>query len=75
MRISEPNSDSPNTLRKGHNQPAATSVHGWGYHPISITDVQRSGEYYLEQFKMYVSAFKTRPGGIQPMRFAPSDGI
>jgi hypothetical protein len=29
MWISEPKSDSPNTLRKGHDQPAATSVHGW----------------------------------------------
>ena len=56
MCISEPKSDSPNTLRKGHDQPAATSVHGWRYHHIGIpTDVPRPGEYYLEQFKMYVS--------------------
>jgi hypothetical protein len=70
MCISEPKSDSPNTLRKGHDQPAATSVHGWRYHHIGIpTDVPRPGEYYLEQFKMYVSAFETSPCGIQWMRF------
>jgi hypothetical protein len=52
MCISEHKSGSPNTLRKGHDQPAATSVHGWRYHHIGIpTDVPRPGEYYLEQFK------------------------
>jgi hypothetical protein len=72
MRISEPNSDCPNTLRKGHEQPAATAVHGWRYHHIGIpTDVPRACEYYLEQFKMYVSAFETSSCGIQWMRFEP----
>jgi hypothetical protein len=76
MCISEPKSDSPNTLRKGHDQPAATSVHGWRYHHIGIpTDVPRPGEYYLEQFKMYVSAFETSPCGIQWMRFEPDSPV
>jgi hypothetical protein len=56
MCISEPKSDGPNTLRRGRDQPAAISVHGGRYHHIGIpTDVSRRGEYYLEQFKMYVS--------------------
>ncbi len=76
MCISEPKSDSPHTLRKGHDQPAATSVHGWRYHHIGIpTDVPRPGEYYLKQFKMYVSAFETSPCGIQWMRFEPDSPV
>jgi hypothetical protein len=76
MCISEYKSDSANTLRKGHEQPAATSVHGWRYHHIGIpTDVPRPGEYYLEQFKMYVSAFETSPCGIQWMRFEPDSPV
>ena len=76
MRISEPNSDCPNTLRKGHEQPAATVVHGWRYHHIGIpTDVPRAGEYYLEQFKMYVSGYEDSPYGIQWMRFAPDSPV
>jgi len=39
------------------------------------TDVQRPGEYYLEQFKMYVSAFETSPCGIQWMRFEPDSPV
>jgi hypothetical protein len=74
--ISEHKSDSPNILRRGHDQPAATSVHGWRYHHIGIpTDVPRPGEYYLEQFKMYVSAFETSPCGIQWMRFEPDSPV
>ena len=72
MCISEPKSAGPNTLRKGHDQPAATSVHGWRYHHIGIpTDVPRPGEYYLEQVKMYVSAFETS----QWMRFEPDSPV
>lgn len=76
MSISEPQSESPNPLRKGHDQPAATSVHGWRYHHIGIpTHVPRPGEYYLKQFKMYVSAFETSPCGIQWMRFEPDSPV
>ena len=76
MCISDLKSDGPNTLRKGHDQPAAISVHGWRYHHIGIpTDVSRPGEYYLKQFKMYVSAFETSPCGIQWMRFEPDSPV
>lgn len=76
MSISEAKSDSANTLRKGHEQPAATSVHGWRYHHVGIpTDVSRPGEYYLEKFRMYVSAFESSPGGIQWMRFVPDSPV
>jgi hypothetical protein len=76
MSISEPKFDSPKTPRKGHDQPAATWVHGWRYHHIGIpTDVPRAGEYYLEKFKMYVSAFETSACGIQWMRFEPDSPV
>jgi hypothetical protein len=70
MGISEPKSDNPGALRKGREQPAATSRYGWRFHHVGIpTDVPRPGELYLERFKMYVSAFETSPCGIQWMRF------
>jgi hypothetical protein len=76
MSISEPSSHRPNTPRKGHEQPAAISARGWRYHHIGIpTDVPRPGEYYLEKFKMYVSAFETSPCGIQWMRFEPDSPV
>ena len=76
MCISEPRSDRPNAPRKGHDQPAATSVCGWRYHHIGIpTDVQRPDEIYLERFKMYVSAYETSPCGIQWMRFEPDSPV
>ncbi len=77
MRISDPNSsDNLSTIRKDHEEPAATSVHGWRYHHIGIpTDVPRPGERYLERFKMYVSAFETSPCGIQWMRFEPDSPV
>jgi hypothetical protein len=70
MSIPEAKPDSIHTPRKGHDQPSATWVDGWRYHHIGIpTNVRRPGEYYLEKFKMYVSAFETSPCGIQWMRF------
>lgn len=76
MSISEDKSAAPITLRKGREQPAATSERGWRYHHIGIpTDIPRPGEYYLEQFKMYVSAFETSPCGIQWMRFEPDSPV
>jgi hypothetical protein len=76
MRIPEPKSDSPGTLRKSSEPPAATSVNGWRYHHVGIpTDVPRAGEQYLERFKMYVSAFETSPCGIQWMRFEPDSPV
>ncbi|MGD0868561.1 MAG: hypothetical protein ABSB88_03335 [Bryobacteraceae bacterium] len=77
MRSSQPAlSNSPCALRKDHEQPAATSAHGWRYHHVGIpTGVPRPGERYLEQFKMYVSAFETSPCGIQWMRFEPDSPV
>jgi hypothetical protein len=46
------------------------------YHHIGIpTDVPQTGEYYLAQFKMYVSVFETSPCGIQWMRFEPDSPV
>jgi len=76
MDISEPGPFGASINRKGNEPPAAVSVHGWRYHHIGIpTDVPRSGEQYLAQFKMYVSAFETSPCGIQWMRFEPDSPI
>jgi hypothetical protein len=64
------------TIRQGHEPPAATSVHGWRYHHLGIpTGEPRPSEVYLEQFKMYVSAFETSPCGIQWMRFEPGSPV
>jgi hypothetical protein len=76
MCISEPKSDNPITLRKDHEPPVAISASGWRYHHLGIpTDVPRPGEQYLEQFKVYVSAFETSPCGIQWMRFEPDSSV
>lgn len=40
------------------------------YHHIGIpTDQAREDEYYLEEFKMYVSGYEDSPYGIEWMRF------
>ena len=40
------------------------------YHHIGIpTDQVREDEYYLEEFKMYVSGYEDSPYGIEWMRF------
>jgi len=76
MHISEQAPFGASITRKGNEPPAAVSVHGWRYHHIGIpTNVPRPGEQYLEQFKMYVSAFETSPCGIQWMRFEPDSPI
>ena len=42
------------------------------YHHLGIpTDVPRTGERYLEQFKMYVSGYEDSPYGVEWMRFEP----
>jgi len=42
------------------------------YNHIGIpTDKPREDEYYLEEFKMYVSGFEDSPYGIEWMRFDP----
>ncbi len=42
------------------------------YHHVGIpTDVKRDGETYLEQFKVFVSGYKTSRYGVEWMRFEP----
>src|SRR5215469_28267 len=46
------------------------------YHHLGIpTSDPRSGERYLEQFKMYASGFETSLYGIEWMRFEPGSSI
>lgn len=61
--------------RKDHEPPAVT-VRGWRYHHMGIpTDRPRTGERYLQQFKVYVSGFETSPYGIEWMRFEAGSPI
>ena len=74
--MSEQTAFGASITRRGNEPPAAVSVHGWRYHHIGIpTNVAHPGEYYLEKFKMYVSAFETSPCGIQWMRFEPDSPV
>jgi hypothetical protein len=42
------------------------------YHHLGIpTDIPRSGENYLEEFKVHVAGFDTSPYGVEWMRFEP----
>ena len=42
------------------------------YHHIGLpTDKSRENEFYLEEFKMYVSGYEDSPYGIEWMRFDP----
>ncbi len=63
-------------IRSDREPPAATSEYGWRYHHLGIpTSIPRSGEYYLEEFKVYVSGFEASPYGVQWMRFAADSPI
>jgi hypothetical protein len=74
--MSEQTAFGASITRRGNEPPAAVSVHGWRYHHIGIpTNVPHPGEYYLEKFKMYVSAFETSACGIQWMRFEPDSPV
>lgn len=62
-------------IRKEDEPPAVVSK-GWRYHHVGIpTDKPRTGETYLENFKMYVSGFETSPYGIEWMRFESDSPI
>lgn len=62
--------------RKDNEPPAAIAEFGWRFHHIGIpTDTARSGEQYLEKYKMYVSGFGTSPYGIEWMRFEKDSPI
>ena len=46
------------------------------YHHLGIpTDKKRSGEVYLERFRMYVSGYESSPYGIEWMRFEPDSPV
>ncbi len=58
------------THRLDHEPPEVIAKRGWRFHHIGIpTDKPRTGEQYLEEYKMYVSGFQTSPFGIEWMRF------
>jgi len=67
--VEKPNKDSSKN-RRDYEQPPVIAKYGWRFHHMGIpTDTPRSGEQYLENFKMYVSGFQTSPYGIEWMRF------
>lgn len=42
------------------------------YHHVGIpTTTRRDGEYYLEQFDIYVLSYDSNPYGVEWMRFGP----
>jgi hypothetical protein len=52
------------------------SDEGMKYHHLGIpTAVEREGETYLPQFKMYVSGYESSPYRIQWMRFEPDSPL
>ena len=62
-------------IRQEHELPVVIQQ-GWRYHHIGIpTDIPRSSERYLEQYKMYVSGFEISPYGIEWMRFESDSPI
>jgi len=57
-------------LRKFQEAPTATSTQGWRFHHIGIpNDTPRSGEHYLERFKVFASGFETSLYGVEWLRF------
>jgi hypothetical protein len=62
--------------RREHEPPAVIAKYGWQFHRMGIpTDTPRTGEQYLEDWKMYVSGFQTSPYGIEWMRFEKDSPI
>lgn len=62
-------------LRQDH-EPPAVIRNGWRYHHVGIpTEIQREGEQYLEEYKMYVAGFESSPYGIEWMRFEKGSPI
>jgi hypothetical protein len=70
-RILAPDRDAPTAMaRADRDPPVATARWGWRYHHVGVpTDRPRSGECYLEAWKVHVSGFEASPYGIQWMRF------
>jgi len=62
--------------RRDRDPPLAITKLGWRYHHMGVpTNIARSGERYLAQFKMYVSGFDSSPFGIEWMRFEPDSPL
>jgi len=62
--------------RKEHEQPESVEKWGWKYHHLGIpTDRVMPDEYYLPQFKLYVSGFGSSPFGIEWMRYEKDSPI
>jgi hypothetical protein len=73
--VEKPNTDSSKN-RKDHEPPAVIAKYGWRFHHMGIpTDTFRTGEQYLEDWKMYVSGFETSPYGIEWMRFEQNSPV
>jgi hypothetical protein len=62
--------------RKENESPEAIERWDWKYHHLGIpTDKKMPDEYYIPQFKFYVSGFNTSPFGIEWMRFESDSPI
>jgi hypothetical protein len=73
--VKMPNTDSSQN-RRDHEPPLVIAKYGWRFHHMGVpTDTPRTGEQYLESFKMYVSGFQTSPYGIEWMRFEKDSPI
>ncbi len=74
---SKPRCDAPPPERRRDREPPWVIARlGWRYHHIGVpTQIERSGEKYLAQFKMYISGFDTSPFGIEWMRFEPDSPL
>ena len=67
--VEMPNTDLSHN-RKDHELPLVIAKYSWRFHHLGIpTETPRTGEQYLEDFKMYVSGFQTSPYGIEWIRF------
>jgi len=65
-----------NNERREHEQPESVEKWGWKYHHLGIpTDRVMPDEYYLPQFKLYVSGSGTSPFGIEWMRYEKDSPI
>jgi len=63
-------------MRKENELPESIEKWGWKYHHLGIpTEKVMPNEFYLPQFKFYVSGFNTSPFGIEWMRFEKESPI
>jgi hypothetical protein len=64
------------SVKRRDNEPPSAISNGMRYHHIGIpTSEHRSGEKYIEKYKMYVSGFDTSEYGIEWMRFEKDSPI